>query len=160
MGRRSKALRNMAVVLLILTSVSLASVLDATASHAHEGTIVTRPGIPVTLVEGLNRVLGEVNFGRRFRHIESVCFVFEFRRNLLEVGEGVEIALDHDAPPNSGFGFYNPGPEAQDSRTICSVTGYHDEELALYKDGRQDFVIRMFEGSVRISNLRIVLTGR
>jgi hypothetical protein len=92
-----------------------------------------------------------VNFGQTFASIDSVCFVFHFKNDLLDPGEEIIIFL----ADTSGFGFMNGFDFPQSERTIC---GSEPRFVELFLDGHEDFVLKMTSGSVKIESLTVQIT--
>jgi hypothetical protein len=140
-----------AVMVLSVTSV-------AAASAIYDAKVKLQPKLPVTITS-TDAVKGRLMVpGARFASIDSVCFMFAFSGDLLDPGDG--LLIDLGGSPQTTFGFQNVSDTSITTRTVCIVSGFHDDLLALLLDGRQRFELTTDNGSVTVSDLQVVITGQ
>ena len=131
----------------------------ATESSAYEAKVKLHPKPPVTITPA-EPVGGKLMLpGTRFTSIARACFTFTFTGDLLDPGETVFIQLEGSS---AGFGFLNISSTSTRMRTVCLASNIgppHDELLALLLDGKEKFTVMSEDGSVRLSDLDVVITG-
>ena len=115
-----------------------------------------RPPTPVSVEDPAR---ARAKFPTKFASLETLCFGFTFEGDLLDPGEQLEF---RHAGVTSGFGFVNIFDSPLSSQTICLQAALgppHDENVALYLDGKHRFTIVMASGSVTIASVSVTATG-
>jgi hypothetical protein len=99
---------------------------------------------------------GHVNVHQKFSSIDEVCVEFQFfDDDPLSVGDDVEFTIDGEG----GGGFFNPGTQAQVTRTLCFLPEFSPETVVLFLDGKAKMQFHAESGSVRIGTIFVTVTG-
>jgi hypothetical protein len=101
--------------------------------------------------------LAMVNVHSRFASVESVCFAFTFRNDLLDPGELLRVTPLALFPSMGGPAFSNAGTAPQATRTLCVAD---PDFLAIFIDGAErNIELAMESGSVEIDHVDVTVNG-
>jgi hypothetical protein len=119
------------------------------------------PRAPVTVAAG-SPIAVNVDFGRRFSSIDSLCFTFKFKKDFLDPGDSLGVNFFGWGMGGGAFGFANVSGPSQPVRTVCVVDygdSYPNIVLDAFLDGQQSGSIFMETGSVTIRSVTVVVNG-
>jgi hypothetical protein len=109
-----------------------------------------------TIAVGNPAVL-KVNVHTKFASVESVCFAFTFKNDLLDPGEFLRVTPLSLFPSLGGPAFFNFGSEPQATRTFCLVDPAF---VSIFADGKEHKIeLAMESGSVEIDHVDVTVTG-
>jgi hypothetical protein len=146
-------------VLLVLGGALVAASV-AVSAYGRTDSAFTDVKLSQTVVSVGDPLQVNVNVHARFASVDSVCYTFIFENDLLDPGDSLSITPLKAFPPESGGGFFNPGPTSQDFREICDTAEFQPEIVSLFTDGKENKIeIAMQSGSVEIALLRVTITG-
>jgi hypothetical protein len=111
----------------------------------HEGYVTTT-----------DAVLGTGNVAKKFATIDQACLHFQFRDDLLDPGDELNITVDRlDA---GGF-LVNPGSASQASRDFCWSPAFQPQITAALLDGNAKFTFVMQAGSLTLGSVVLSISG-
>jgi hypothetical protein len=99
-----------------------------------------------------------INLGTKFDSIDSLCFHFTFKRDLLDDGDSLVVYLGSPGQPQGG-GFGPGGGGGLTNISTCFTAEHHEIIVGEFLDGRQIVVLEATSGSVIIDDIVVTATG-
>jgi hypothetical protein len=101
--------------------------------------------------------LAKVNVHAKFSSVDSVCFDFTFKDDLLDPGELLRVTPLAVFPSLGGPAFFNAGAEPQATRSFCVVDPAF---VSIFADGKEHKIeLAMESGSVQIDHVNVSVNG-
>ena len=100
-------------------------------------------------------VVGTGNVAKKFATIDQACLDFQFRDDLLDPGDELNITMDR----RDAGSFLNPGSASQASRDFCWSPAFQPQIIATLLDGNAKFTFVMQAGSLTLGSVVLTISG-